>query len=338
MLFLWIFGSLIEDAIRPWGFVALYLAGGVMAALAHIGISAALNHPLDVPMVGSSGAVAAIMGLFMLRFHHTKVEATEFFYWLFWRGTFWVRAVWALAYWVVLEVILGLIDAALLGGRGGVAHWAHVGGFVAGAAAAPFLGSVSAARQEYFTDDPATNVEYVRRGEKVTAEEKALRADPTNAYQMRRLAQAYRRAGEYEHATRVYLQCILRFATRDMVDQAAEVYLELHSYNDGAELPPDILLKLAQHLETDHLRHSVAAYQTLSRRFVGHAPSEQALLRLALLQAHRLHQPYEALHSLREYLARYPNSRWIDQARALYEELSARQQVGDTGSQPPFAR
>jgi membrane associated rhomboid family serine protease len=337
MLFLWIFGSLIEDAIRPWGLAALYLGGGVMAALAHLGITAALGHTEHIPMVGASGAVAAIMGLFMLRFHRTEVEIFYWFGW-FWRGTFWVRSMWALAYWIAMELAQGVLSSAFLGSGGGVAHWAHVGGFVAGAAAAPFLGSVSAAKQEYLTDDPETNVEYVRRGEKVAAAEKALRTDPTNAYQMRRLAQAYRHAGEYEQATRSYLQCILRFATRNMLGQAAEVYLELHAYNDGAELPPDILLKLAQHLETDHLRHSVAAYQTLARRFVGQPPSEYALLRLALLQAHSLNQPYEALRSLHEYLSRYPNSQWAGQARALYEELNARQQVGDAGSQPPFAR
>lgn len=337
MLFLWIFGSLIEDAIRPWGLALLYLGGGVMAALAHLGINAALGHSANIPMIGASGSIAAIMGLFLLRFHRTEVEI---FYWFgfFWRGTFWVRSMWALAYWVGMEVVEGVFSAALGGGGGGVAHWAHVGGFVAGAAAAPFLGSYSAAKQEYLTDDPETNVEYVRRGEKVAAEEKALRADPTNAYQMRRLAQAYRHSGEYEQATRLYLQCILRFATRNMLAQAAEIYLELHAYNDGAELPPDILLKLAQHLEADHLRQAVAAYQTLARRYVGQPPSEHALLRLGILQAQSLHQPYEAMKTLYEYLTRYPNSQWAGQARALYDELHARQQVGEVGSQPPFAR
>src|SRR5690348_1346158 len=51
MLFLWIFGSLIEDTLRPWGLLALYLGGGVLAALAHIGISAAAGHDLALPMV-----------------------------------------------------------------------------------------------------------------------------------------------------------------------------------------------------------------------------------------------------------------------------------------------
>src|SRR5947209_10932625 len=62
MLFLWLFGSLIEDAIRPWGLAAVYLGGGMAAALAHIGMSHALGADVNVPMVGASGAVAAIMG------------------------------------------------------------------------------------------------------------------------------------------------------------------------------------------------------------------------------------------------------------------------------------
>ena len=50
MLFLWIFGSLIEDAIRPWGLAAVYFGGGVLAALSHIGITHATGGDLDVPM------------------------------------------------------------------------------------------------------------------------------------------------------------------------------------------------------------------------------------------------------------------------------------------------
>src|SRR5439155_26285411 len=74
MLFLWIFGSLIEDALRPWGLALLFLGGGIMAALAHIAMSLAFGKPVDVPMVGASGAIAAIMGLFTLRFWRTRVE------------------------------------------------------------------------------------------------------------------------------------------------------------------------------------------------------------------------------------------------------------------------
>jgi membrane associated rhomboid family serine protease len=316
MLFLWIFGSLMEDALRPWGLAALYLGGGFMAALAHIGISLAMGHDVHVPMVGASGAIAAIMGLFMLRFYKTKVQM---FYWVFFfvRGTFWVQSMWALAFWISKELIEGVLDAG-----SGVAHWAHVGGFLAGALAAPFLGSVSAAREEYITDDPETNVEYVKRGEHVAAAEKALRADPSNAYQMRRLAQTYRHAGEYERATETYQRCVYRFATRNMLEQAAEVYLELLDYNDGATLPPEILLKLGQQLETTHLAQAITTYRNLVAQNLTRTEAEYALLRLATIYSQSIGQPYEAARCLYEFLQRYPNSQWAGEARFMYDAVS----------------
>ena len=322
MLFLWIFGSLIEDAIRPWSLAALYLGGGILAAVTHVGITLALGQPVDTPLVGASGAVAALMGLFMLRFHKTRVGI--FWGCLAWHGTFWVRSMGVLLYWAVMQVLLGILTAVL--GGGGTAHWAHVGGFLAGALAAPFLGSVSAARQEYFTDDPETNVEYVRRNEAVAAVERALRSEPGNAYEMRRLAQAYRHAGEYERATRTYHDCICRFAGRSMMDQAASVYLELLEHDEAASFPPDVLAKLAQHLETTHVQQSVAAYQALVRQHVTRPEAEQALLRLSTLHSRTLAQPAEAVRCLAEFLQRYPNSHRAGEARSMYESLSAQPQ------------
>jgi membrane associated rhomboid family serine protease len=325
ILFLWLFGSLIEDALRPWGFLALFLGGGFMAGLAHLGISQALGHAGDVPLVGASGAIAAIMGLFMLRFYRTRVEVFYFVF-IFLRGTFWVRSAWALAFWISLEVLSAVLDALASGGGGGVAHWAHVGGFAAGAFAAPFLGSYSAAKQEYITDDPETNVEYVKRGEHVAAAEKALRADAGNAYLMRRLAQAYQHAGEYERATETYQRCVYRFASRGMMDQAAEVYLELLDYNDAPSLPAETLLKLAQHLESARLQQAAAAYHNLAENHPTRPEAEYALLRLAAIYHGSYGRPYDAARFLYEFLQRYPQSRWAGEARASYESLLAQLQ------------
>lgn len=321
MLYLWVFGSLIEDTLRPWGLAALYLAGGVLAAIAHVAISAALGGSVNVPLVGASGAIAAIMGLFMLRFYRTQVELFYMFG-LFWRGTFRLQSVWALAIWIFIEIISGLLSAG--GGGGGTAHWAHVGGFFAGMAAAPFVGGISGAKKEYITDDPETNVEYVRRSEGVAQAERALKADPGNAYLMRRLAQAQRHAGDYEEATSTYQRCVYRFASRNMMQQAMEVYLELIAYNDAAVLPPEIQLKLAQILEPIKLDHAVWSYKVLAQKHPTRPEGEHALLRLAALYSQTLNDPHAALRCLHEFLTRYPHSQWAGEARQTYETLKLR--------------
>ena len=320
MLFLWVFGSLMEDVLRPWGITLLYLGGGLCAALAHIGMAHVLGHDMNLPMVGASGAVAAIMGLFMLRFYKTRVQI---YYWFMWflRGSFWVRSVWALAIWVGLELLDGIVSAGVKHG-GGVAHWAHVGGFAAGAAFAPFVGSLSGAKKEYFTDDPETNVEYLRRHEQVSTAEKALAADPGNAYLMRRLAQHYRHAGEYERATEVYQRCVYRFATRNMQDQATDVYLELMEYNETASIPPDLRLQVAKTLEAKHLPWAIWSYQYLTVNHVTRPEAEYALLRLAALYMNTTGQPDEALRCLQDFFLRYPNSEWQGEAKQAYAALT----------------
>lgn len=319
MLFLWIFGSLIEDAIRPWGMAAVYLGGGLCAAAANLVMEQAFGQQIDVPMVGASGAIAGIMGLFMLRFHRTRVEIWYWF--LFIWGTFWVRSVWALLYWIVLEVFGGVMDSLLIQGVGGTAHWAHVGGFVAGAIAAPFVGGLAAAKREYITDDPETNVEYLKRSEVARDAEKALAQDPTNAYLMRKLAQCYRRAGEFELASEVYTRCVIRFVARGMMEQGGEVYLELIEYNEAAQLPAEIELRLAQHLETIRLPQAVRLYRSVVANNPTRPEAEQALLRLPVLYAQSLQQPYEALHCLNEFLVRFPQSQWATQVNEWRETL-----------------
>jgi membrane associated rhomboid family serine protease len=327
MLFLWIFGSLIEDAARPWGLGALYLGGGILAALTHILISSALGQDLDVPMVGASGAVAAIMGLFMLRFYRTRVQVLYWFGGL-WRGTFWVQSVWALLYWIVLELAGGVIDAAFTGGSGGVAHWAHIGGFAAGAIAAPLVGGLQAARQEYQTDDPETNVEHVRRGEQAEAAEKALRQDAGNPYLMRQMAQACRRAADRQRAIHTYQACITCFATRGMVEQAADVYLEALDYHGDPVLSPEVGCAVARQLEGAHPDRAAALYRLLVSRHVTRPEAEVALIRLSVLCRQRFDQPYEALRCLNEFLARYPNSPHARQARGARDALSAELRPG----------
>jgi len=123
MLFLWIFGDNLEDQMGHLGFLAFYLAAGVLAALAHI----AADPGSTVPTVGASGAIAGVLGGYLLLFPRARVDILLIFV-IFFR-------VIALPAWVMLGLwfalqIVGGIGAPIEGG--GVAYWAHAGGFVAG--------------------------------------------------------------------------------------------------------------------------------------------------------------------------------------------------------------
>ena len=126
MLFLWLAGCNIEDDWSWKVFLGLYIISGIVATLFH-----AMAHPQSsMPLIGASGAIAGIMGAFMIRHYKTKIRFA-YFIWIIFRpfiGTFAVYAGIALPFWF-LQQILG---ASWSVGEAGTAYWAHIGGFIFG--------------------------------------------------------------------------------------------------------------------------------------------------------------------------------------------------------------
>jgi membrane associated rhomboid family serine protease len=119
---LWIFGNNIEDRLGHGRFVLFYLACGLAAAAAQI-----LPDPGSrIPMIGASGAISGVLGAYMLLYPHARILVLIPLGFMFLHH---VRAVWLLGVWFALQIISAL---AAPPGAGGVAWWAHIGGFVAG--------------------------------------------------------------------------------------------------------------------------------------------------------------------------------------------------------------
>jgi membrane associated rhomboid family serine protease len=124
MWFLWVFGDNVEDAMGPVRFVFFYLLCGLAAALAQV----ATDPDSVVPMVGASGAIGGVMGGYARLYPHAHVHTLVFLG--FYATSVAVPAVYMLGYWFLLQFLSGL--PALGGATGGVAFWAHVGGFLCG--------------------------------------------------------------------------------------------------------------------------------------------------------------------------------------------------------------
>ncbi|MDH5233786.1 MAG: rhomboid family intramembrane serine protease [Gemmatimonadota bacterium] len=123
-LFLWVFGNNIEDVMGRGRFLAFYLICGLVAAAAHVAVSPAS----PIPTVGASGAISGIMGAYLVLYPRVRVRMLFFVFVVPWPA--WV----VLLYWFSLQLLEGLPQlsgAAQI--TGGVAVWAHIGGFVAGA-------------------------------------------------------------------------------------------------------------------------------------------------------------------------------------------------------------
>lgn len=126
MWFLWIFGNNVEDSMGHVRFALFYVLCGLAAAFAQI-IS---NPDSGVPMVGASGAIGGVMGAYVVLYPRVHVHLLIILG--FYMTTVAVPAVFMLGYWFVLQVIGGFGSIGVSGG--GTAFWAHIGGFLAGAA------------------------------------------------------------------------------------------------------------------------------------------------------------------------------------------------------------
>ena len=133
MLYLWIFGDNVEDSMGKGMYLVFYLVGGVVASLTHV-----LTNPTSqIPTVGASGAIAAVLGAYLILYPQSKVLTLIPLGFLT-RLTL-IPAAIVLGLWFVLQLFSGVLS---MGGPdvGGTAFWAHIGGFVAGVVLAKLFG------------------------------------------------------------------------------------------------------------------------------------------------------------------------------------------------------
>lgn len=246
MLFLWLSGCNIEDL---WGRVVypiFYLLGGILATLAH-----GMMYPdSPIPLIGASGAIAAVMGAFMIRMYSTKIH---FVYLIFalriMRGKFSAPAFAMLPLWL-LQQLWGVMFS---GGASGTAFWAHIGGFIFGAVVAGlmkisgFESNVLAPALEKKTaiiDEHLVNgIEKLRANDldgAIQDLKTAMQNNPDDPTVHCELSKAYFAKGNTSHALREFKRAIFLYMKRGDMDDAVEQYLELH------EEMPQMMLDLPQ--------------------------------------------------------------------------------------------
>ncbi|MBW3573689.1 MAG: rhomboid family intramembrane serine protease [Actinobacteria bacterium] len=137
MLFLWVFGNNIEDHLGPVRYLLFYLVAGIVATGAHV----VVQPDSTIPLVGASGAVAGIMGAYLVWFPNAPVLTVLFFFIVLFRE---ISAKWLLGFWFISQFFVNP--------NAGVAWMAHVGGFVFGALVGLLVRSSGAARQLAWRD------------------------------------------------------------------------------------------------------------------------------------------------------------------------------------------
>jgi membrane associated rhomboid family serine protease len=125
MLFLWVFGDNVEDAMGSLRFLLFYLVSGIGASLTY----AAFDPTSEAPLIGASGAIAGVIGAYLVFYPRVRVFGLALQY-----IPLRIRAIWCLGIWFAFQIV-----SALLAKEPEVAWWAHVGGFLLGAAMTPVM-------------------------------------------------------------------------------------------------------------------------------------------------------------------------------------------------------
>lgn len=126
MLYLWIFGNNIEDTLGHLRFLFFYLLGGVFAAYSHAVIEGTSS---TIPMIGASGAISAVLGAYLFLYPHARVHTIVFFG--FFVQVIRIPALIVIGFWAIIQIVNGLLSAGFAQ-HGGVAWFAHIGGFLYG--------------------------------------------------------------------------------------------------------------------------------------------------------------------------------------------------------------
>ncbi len=324
MLFLWLAGASLEDR---WGrvfFSILYLLSGIAATMMH----AAMQPHSLVPLVGASGAIAGLMGAFMVRLATTRIR---FFFWMYvFSRTFYMPAYVALPLWLLQQFALARSGAA-----GGVAVWAHIGGFLLGTAAALLIRLtefetkvLAPAIQKKTTwtapDRLAQALEKLDRGDTdgtIKDLEELLKARPDDIEARATLITAHMRTEDRAAAGRESANLVGAYLkARDMDGALAAVAEHQKSY---PEVPLGMrgMLALAAHREKlQQFQEAAGLYRDAIAAWPDDTLTPKALVGLGRLQHQTFKEPEAALELLERART---HTRVTPEFRKASEELIA---------------
>jgi membrane associated rhomboid family serine protease len=297
MWFLWLAGFVLEDLWGRWLYSAFYLVAGAAA----LQFYAWTNTGSITPTLGASGAVAALMGAFLVRLPKMKIEMAWLLFFRIFR--FSAAAYWLLPLWLAGEIFYG----SLFGSMTGVAHWAHVGGFLFGAAAAvaiQYSGLEQKANKAIeeklgWTNDPeleqaSNNMEHGQLADAVVHLTAYVAKKPNSIDAWSMLRQAYNR----QNNTRAYLDATLKTCALHLrsheIEAAFQDYAEF--VDGGGRMPAATWLELCKGAEEkQEFERALSEYQQLAAAFPADRQALTAQLSAARLCLKRLNRPQDAL-------------------------------------------
>jgi membrane associated rhomboid family serine protease len=317
MLFLWVFGGSVEDAIGGRRFLLLYVVAVLVTGPLQAAMTFLLPDPDMVlrttPIIGASGAVSAIVGVFAVRFYRSRIRFIGL--------PFRIPAVLLLAFVLLGEMgytVWQLVESGGVPKAQAVAHWAHIGGFIFGMVWAQGMRLVRAGKQEYAASDAAREMEEGSPFVAVERWQRVLKTQPDNMEAEAALGRAYALSDHREESLTHYRRAISGLIRQGERRSAARHYQAMVGYYAGVILEAADLLALASALEEQgDYDAALTALETMLRAHPDAPEAEVGRLRAGVLALKRLDAPERAERHLEKFLAAYPHSEF----RAYADDL-----------------
>lgn len=299
MLFLYIFGNNVNDKLGNLGYLAFYLAGGVFAGIGYV-----VTQSMPNPVLGASGAVAAVTGAYLVLFPRSSITILYFFYLI---GTFEIPSIYFIAFFFLKDLFFSFAEST------GVAHTAHVGGTLFG-----FVVGLSLLVVKLLPRDQFDILALMGRWNKRRQYQSMVRQgyDPFGHSSVVREARSPEvdALAQQAYALRGRISEVI---SRHDLAQAAQLYLQLLALD-----PQQVLSRQAQLDVSNQLAHeqlfpqAAAAYEQFLRQYPNYDQSGQVQLMLGLIYSRYLQQYDKAREHLNLAVQRARSDREAELARA----------------------
>ncbi|MCE5323067.1 rhomboid family intramembrane serine protease [bacterium] len=307
MALLYIFGADIERAIGKLEFVLFYIGACLASSILHIAIVLASLDPYYASraVVGASGAIAGVMGLYAVRFHRRifKLDGIE------------VSALFLIMCWLVIQLGLGLVALYrddLFGLRlKYVAYWSHLGGFTFGIVTAMIANMALQGEREYLTKKGKQDYDQGNMLEAAQDYDSLIKYDPDNAFAHAQLGRLWAIMDEETQSLPYYRSAIELYIHQGKEEEAITTAAEMKQYWPEVHLDAGWRFRLASFQEENgQYESAVAAFHEIAHQEPESAEAQMSLLKIAHLQLSSLQAPSASIATINTFLERYPKSEW----------------------------
>lgn len=340
LLYLWVFGAGVEEAIGRKRLLFFYLTGGIVGGIFQVLFSLRALSPTEAnqPIVGASAACSCLIGLFAVRYYRARLAFVGLPYQ--------PQVTLVVMLFMVLEMGTGIYALLVGAAADGVAHWAHTGGFVFGLTCGLLLKLDTIGNRAYLHSDAALLLDRNDPGGAIRRCEALLLQDPSNADAHRNMARAWLQLDDYANAAHHFTEALRLRLQRNERREAARLFAEMLGQGIGAreiggarkgtQSLRTLALGTAQLLILGNALEDAGDYDMAAdvlRTLTVHTPeapeAEAALIRVALLYANHLNRKEEARILARLFQERYPESAFRARAYELLRTLESAREKGD---------